>query len=963
MKKPQKWLATVAAATCLIQSFGWTGVAERSDASIKISETSLKTTADIPEYGDYIRQHTGVGSATDSLVLSAQDAQISVTGPEFQHSFKGKKDVLIWKQSGGTASWTITVPSEGLYTLNMAYYALPGKQTDIQMALTINGTLPFRQASSFRFARSFQDVYSNNGRFEKDKQGNEIKPRTEEVFLWQTSFFLDADGLYSQPLTVYLKAGKNTLTLENRMEPVAISQLTLSSPQVLPDYDSLRITPKKFTENIPQLLKIPAEILKRKTHASITVGYDKSTPVTEPYNSSKICMNTLGGSRWKNIGEQVTWEFNVERSGYYYIGSRYRQNTVRGFYVSRSILLDDRPICSELQQQRFYYDIQWRTEHFGTSERPMVFYLEKGKHTLTMTATLGSMTETIRQVDEAQRKLNEMYRKIIMITSVQPDPYRDYSLETDIPELLSVLSSVSESLKTERVRLEKITGNHGSEAVLMDRLAEQLDSFVRQPYTIASRLSKFRENVSGLAEWMNRIKEQPLELDYLYLCPYGEEKPAATAGFFEQAWHEIRSFLGTFFEDYNHISDDGEGRNIEVWVASGRDAAYALNRMVNDSFTRKTGININLKLVQGALLQAIMSGREPDVALTLGRGEPVNLAMRGALEPLSSFPDYQDITTQFHKDAMIPYTFDGKVYALPEQQLFHMMFVRTDIFAELGLAIPDTWDELYHVAKILQRNNLQVGLPYLQTDAYNIVSTGMSAQNIFPTLLVQRGGSIFSADHQSTALDTPEALEAFEEWVDFYTQYSFPLFKDDYNRFRTGEMPLTITMYTFFNQLVMAAPEIRNEWSMVRIPGIRQADGSINRAECASGTGAVLLADRPNKAEGWEFLKWWISAESQVEYGLQMEALLGSAGRYATANQEAFDRLPWQEEDAEKIRLQWREVTEIPEVPGGYYVSRNLDNAFRACVYRKENKRELLGYWNKSSNDEIRRKREEFHLN
>ena len=357
-----------------------------------------------------------------------------------------------------------------------------------------------------------------------------------------------------------------------------------------------------------------------------------------------------------------------------------------------------------------------------------------------------------------------------------------------------------------------------------------------------------------------------------------------------------------------------------------------------------------------------MAGQDPDIALGLGRGLPVNLAMRGALQPLESFAGFDETTSWFHPDALLPYTYNGSVYALPEQQTFHMMFVRTDIFKELGLAIPETWEDIYQAARVLQRKNLQIGLPYLTTDANNLVATGMSAQNIFPTLLVQRGGSVFTADQTTTALDSPEALDAFEEWVSFYTQYSFPLLKNDYNRFRTGEMPLTITMYTFYSQLIMAAPEIRNDWVMVPIPGTRREDGTIDRSEYASGTASVMLADRENREDAWQFLRWWLSADSQAEYGRMVEAMLGPIGRYATANLEAFERLAWPEKDAASIKEQWEQVTEIPEVPGGYYVARDLDNAFRACVYRRENTRETLLYWNKSSNDEIRRKRREFHL-
>ena len=55
-------------------------------------------------------------------------------------------------------------------------------------------------------------------------------------------------------------------------------------------------------------------------------------------------------------------------------------------------------------------------------------------------------------------------------------------------------------------------------------------------------------------------------------------------------------------------------------------------------------------------------------------------------------------------------------------------------------------------------------------------------------------------------------------------------------------------------------------------------------------------------------------------------------------------------------------MKEIPEIPGGYYTSRNVDNAFKAVIYNNTNPREALNYYNKQINAEILRKREEFGL-
>ena len=62
------------------------------------------------------------------------------------------------------------------------------------------------------------------------------------------------------------------------------------------------------------------------------------------------------------------------------------------------------------------------------------------------------------------------------------------------------------------------------------------------------------------------------------------------------------------------------------------------------------------------------------------------------------------------------------------------------------------------------------------------------------------------------------------------------------------------------------------------------------------------------------------------------------------------------------IEEQRRDVREIPEVLGGYYLIRGLDNAFRDVVYEGKNPRESLVLYDKQVNGEIQRKRKEFGL-
>jgi hypothetical protein len=90
--------------------------------------------------------------------------------------------------------------------------------------------------------------------------------------------------------------------------------------------------------------------------------------------------------------------------------------------------------------------------------------------------------------------------------------------------------------------------------------------------------------------------------------------------------------------------------------------------------------------------------------------------------------------------------------------------------------------------------------------------------------------------------------------------------------------------------------------------------------------------------------------------------VLGVGGRFSPANVEAFKNMPWTTKESENIMSQWNSVKEIHNIPGGYYLIRGLDNAFKDVVYNKEDPYRALAAWDKEINAEIARKREEFHL-
>ena len=290
--------------------------------------------------------------------------------------------------------------------------------------------------------------------------------------------------------------------------------------------------------------------------------------------------------------------------------------------------------------------------------------------------------------------------------------------------------------------------------------------------------------------------------------------------------YHLKAFFGSFVTDYEMVgrAEGDTAANVSVWVSTGRDQADVLKALIDSRFVPEYNIGVSLSLVQGGLMQAFMAGKAPDVALMMGRGDPINYALRGAVCPLEELEGFDTLAAEYTATAFEPYRLNGHCYAVPETESFLMMFCRSDVMEELHISPPETWEDMLSVAETLQRNNMSIGLPYASMDAYSVVSQGIGSQTIFPTLLLQNGNGLYTADLTSTALNTAKAVSAFKAWCEYYTQYDFPLYKDDFNRFRTGEMPLVITGYTFYNQLVTAAPEIRNMWEMVLLPGTKQQE-------------------------------------------------------------------------------------------------------------------------------------------
>lgn len=907
------------------------------------------------DYKAYTESNKNLNSGTKKI--DYENADGILTGTE-----QGRTGIELSSRQR-RLTYTFNIDEPGLYNIEIDYYALPGRMKDIVFSLSVDGDVPFEEADSVTLNR----IYADNGDIEQDTNGNDLRPSQVETPRWNRARLIGNDGYYSSPyLFAFKTAGRHTVTLAYFEESMLVGGLSLVPQRELAlysEYAEGAVAAGKYIK------LFEAEDSFEKSSPMLYPTYDRSSAATSPSHYSKMRYNTIGQSNWAQQGQWISWKITVPEDGWYSLSLRARQNYQQGINSYRTLYIDGEIPFAEAENIKFPYALGWYMKTLADEEdAPYLFYLKKGEHELKLEVAAGPMGEVLKALGDSVLELNSLYRSIIMVTGVTPDQYRTYYLEESIPELFEKLEAVKSELEIIYEKITDITGTSGSQASTIKEMSVMLDEFIKKPLNIPERISAFKTNIESLGSLILTLSTQPLELDYIAV--YSEsELPPVKSGFWDGLVYTLKGFIASFTEDYNTVgaSLDGSGteKNITVWISNGRDQAQILKNLIDNKFTPETKIGVTLSIVSTAtgtasstLVQATLAGKGPDAALFTPKDTPVNLAMRGALTDLKKLDGFDELYGEFYPSAWIPYEYEGGVYGVPETQNYEMLFYRTDIFSELGLSVPETWDDFYAVTELLQKNNLGVGV--LETNALNAgISSGIS---FFEKLLLQNGGTYYTDDLSRTRFNEESAYSAFESWTELYTEYGLDRSFDFFNRFRTGEMPMGIMSYLTYNQLYAAAPEIRGLWEMTAVPGTLREDGTVDRTETAASTAAIILDDCKDKASAWEFVKWWAGSEAQSSYGTELEASLGVAARYDTANIKAFDSIGWTESEASVLKAQWAEVTDIKQIPGNYFISRCLTNAFRTVVDDDVNPVRALNTYNKDMNAEIARKRAEFGL-
>lgn len=930
-------------------------------------------------YDEALQDYQAYHAAPEGVRIELLPSAAVLTGDAIlAANVEGAAEALVLGDGESTVTWTIDVPVAGLYELEITYFAQDGNEAKVQRKLTIDGSVPYEEANNLCLYRRFEEVASDIGR--KNSIDDEVWPKQTEIRLWQTVRSVDGQGVYVDPLLFYLTEGTHEIALHYVDQPVTLGALAFVSPAAYSTYAQVaaEYADKGYANADKDVqVKFQAENSLWRSENVIRRESD-ADPKTEPRSGANRVLNVLGGWRWRLGNAAVTWDFEVPEDGLYAITLKVAQNNDAGMPSFRQIQIDGEIPFDELRLYSFPYSDKWYAETLhGADGEPFLFYLEKGVHTLTMTVKLGPIGEIMTRTEADTAYLGEVQREIVKITGTDPDYNYEYDLYRTMPELSGQLTYLAGRLQESADLLASISNDTTSMENNYRQIIDQLTFFAEDVDRIPRALSDMDNAQTNLGTYISSMEKCPLMVDYIVVHSPEAEVKITTSNFLQRMAVTAENFTASFYKDYDSVGlivDEGEESVkekvvLDVWIGRGTEWGEILKELADEDFTPKTGIVVNLhvlpsgQLATGSvntILLSVTSGTAPDVALSVDYNLPGEFAFREAVVDLTQFEDFEEVVSQFYDSSLVPYTYRGGVYALPETMDFTVMIYRQDVLRELGVELPETWSDLYQrLLPRLYENNMAFSLP---VDT-SVSSNSPGALRGFTMLLLQMGGDYYNGNGESSALDTPEAYKAFKFWTDMYANYGIDAESNFFTRIRTGTMPIGIGNYSTYLQLLTSAPELYGRWSIAPVPGTEQADGTISHAVgTTSATAGVILSQSDKQEAAWEFLKWWMSEETQTRYGRELEAILGTGARWNTANVEAFFSLPWDQRHAQIIKAQMENAKEQLIVPGGYFTGRHIINAWNSVVVNNENVRDMLEDAVKDINKELENKRREFGI-
>ena len=848
----------------------------------------------------------------------------------------------------------VNVLEAGQYVIALDHLDISTSILANRIALKVNGDFQYEESRVIELPTTWNML---DEPFSVDRYGNEIMPNGIKSHELKTSFLHDMTALNAAPLTFDLKEGLNTIEITHLRGDIILGAVHIKSVRTpLSYHDYLNQFNAELVDNA--LITVGAESFISITNPATRLRSERDPSATS-YDTRYLKLNAIDGWSFRRGNDTITYEVEVFETGFYYLNFKYRQNYLMQMPVFREIKINGEVPFEELQMVPFQFTNSFENFTLNNGEENYKIYLEEGINEISLRVVLEPYRNSFHHVVSIMEEMTELSLEIKRLTGNTTDRFRNWRLESYIPDVKDRLTGWIETL--EHVQEGLLTYSEFASPGELTNIVlaiTQLNRLLEDVDDIPNNMTLLADGDSSTAQLLGTTAQVFLEngLDLEQFHVSGTDRvPRARANIFVNTYESIRRFFLSFIvSDYrvDNVDDD----TIEIWVNYPRQYVEIMQQIIDSEFTPQTGIRVQLSIMpdENKLILANAANRAPDIALGVNHWLPYEFAIRGASLDLRQFEGYEDLVGNFARGAMIPYAFEDGMYGLPLTQNFWVTFYREDILSSLDIPVPDTWDEVIEILPELQRFGMNFFQPISMFGGFKpFVST-------IP-FIYQFGGSLYDEDGLSTILNSEENIEGVRMMTELFTIYDVPKqVPNFYNHFRTGLLPIGISDLATYLQLTIAAPEIAGQWNIAPHPGVKNSEGVVERWAASGAQSLMIMSTTQLPQESWSFVEWWMSTETQVNFATRLQTAYGTEFLWNTANLEAFAQIALPEEHIEVILAQWEFALEASRIPGAYMVERELSNAWNRIVFNDANPRVSLDQAVRIANREIIYRMEEF---
>lgn len=271
----------------------------------------------LPEYAgeDVVCKMSEAAEDTDYLTSDTRD-------------YEGDEEVLDLT-TGDTVTLKVEVPESGQYFMLFDYLSYDESILPISMDMQIDGEYPFYECRNLEF----ETTWLANEEPTYDRYDNEVVTVPDKAIQWEEKYLMDSSYRHASPLAVELEAGEHEITLSIGEGTFLLGNITFASPYEVPAYTGSE------TASGDDLIELQGEDYTYTNDSSIhgVAEYDTSL---DPYEVSDTVLNTIDSDSYDAAGQEITYEFEVEEAGYYYLAMNYRQSDKTDFEVFLNVKME-----------------------------------------------------------------------------------------------------------------------------------------------------------------------------------------------------------------------------------------------------------------------------------------------------------------------------------------------------------------------------------------------------------------------------------------------------------------------------------------------------------------------------------------------------------------------------------------------------------------------------------------------